>query len=230
MLRKLLSALVLALLPSLALAGGTLQTYTYGYALTATAVTYCKTSEWTAGQGLVTTGGVAAVAVTAATGGGAPFAFMGVGDDIQFVLSGVVTRRTVATWVSSTSITVNSNVTIPTAGTNNFAFKHRACGTAVTNGWLNAAGYANKEIVVAIPTLTGGSGGIDLTFQCRFSGDAGVTPIDLPEAPTATPINFAAAGTGIYKIPESCESIRVGQKWKTSAGTTAVGIWLYGEK
>lgn len=227
--KKLLVALLLAFalavpFPAAAQSGAqnVISTSFLNYDLNATTATYGAWSVWKAGptSSLVTAS--ASTTVTAVSG--TPFDLVAVGDQVSFQISGVDTQRFVATKTSGTQITVSgAGITLAAAG-QQFQYRNFNVGTAATNGWINVNTWANKNVNISIATMTG-TGGIDMTIQCRYGGD-GALPFNV----YATVFNYSAAGTDIQPIVEPCSSVRVGLNWHTAdtAGTDDITVVVTG--
>lgn len=201
------------------------RTYVRTYDLDATSYIYCVTSEPLATSGFRATTVGSSTTVTAVSPADA-FDRVTVGDDLLFVVGGTQYLRRVATKASSASITVDTAVTLTATVGSPFLIQTRTCGTTVSDGWVPTTGMDEKMVKVETATLTG-TGGVDVSVECRLGGNA-TAPIQLV---TGNITSTTAPNAGdVFVIPEPCSSIRVGLKWGTAngAGPDSVSAYFIG--
>jgi hypothetical protein len=203
------------------------RTYVRTYDLDATAYTYCVTAEPFRIPGATATTSGSSTTVSAVSPADA-FDRVAVGDDILFVVAGTQYLRRVATKTSAASITVDSAVTLTATTGSPFSFMTRSCGTAATDGWVNTSAWSDKMVKVETATLTG-TGGVDVSVECRLAGTA-TAPSQLVTGNITSTTAPLAGDT--FVIPEPCASIRVGLKWGTAngAGPDSVSAYIVGRR
>ncbi len=210
--------LALAALLTLAPAAGAEQAKAYfqtNYDLDATSYTYCVTTGKNGdpfgapreGNSAVTA--AASTTVAATTANTFPFLFVSVGDVLFFKDTvGAVTVRYVTARASGDSITVDASTTVTAA---NFTFLKVSCGTAVTDGWINVAGWKTKKISTYIEQMNV-TGGIDVRWECR---DATIDSQIVQVYPASGANNYTTAGitsgTSVV-IEEPWDACRIGYK------------------
>ena len=225
--RQFLALLILLGVASSSHAQAVVQTFARNYDLNATSYTYCATTPVLAGNYLIETSGSSVTTVASDAVLGVPFAALAVGDDVYATPTvGGELRRIVVTKTSSTSIDVDSAWNLGTTGVR-WNYRHRACGTAATDGWLNVGPQTRADVKVDFVTLTG-TDGVDVSIECRFSNDATLASQIYTANYSGT---TAPTNSDVIPIGEDCASIRVGLKWRTAdtAGTDVISAFLYTE-
>jgi hypothetical protein len=159
-------------------------------------------------------------ASTTVTGNDAIFTGMAVGDLLYFRSeSGGVTTRAITTFTSTTSVVVNSSLTITGASTS-LRWREVTCGTGTSDGWIDVADYPEPKLVqLDITTL--GSASVTMTVEGRIEGGSASTLL--------TTAAVAATGSTSYVITEPVSSLRVGLK-VTTDGTDVVRVLVRGVK
>lgn len=189
---------------------------------------YCASSERTRGTANIYT---TSSSVTVTASGGSPFSTLAVGDEIFVLVSGSELRRTIATKNGSgASITVDTAIDLSANSTTGYPFnyRHRACGTADTDGWIDIAGAIEKLVFIDVLALTA-TGGVDYSIECRGTAD-NLTPRRLLTGNIASAIVTAVPSTTFLPVvvTEPCASLRVGAKFGTvdTAGTESLSIFM----
>jgi hypothetical protein len=168
--------------------------------------------------------------VTAAVSGTNPFDKLDVGDELSFNVSGTFYRRKIATKLSGSSITVDSNIDLSGNGTSGYPFTYKdlQCGASDSDGWTNVDGMGNKTIKVEVLTMSA-TGGLDYSLECRFLGDGGV-PAQLVAGNIASAlvVGVPSSTEAPILVPEHCASVRIGLKYGTtdSSGTDSISAYL----
>lgn len=93
--------------------------------------------------------------VTACTANDQPFLALAVGDEVYFVISGVVEGRRIDTWTDADNIVVDSNIDLTDGYSTNF--RKAAAGTGATDGWIPTAGFSEIAFEWQIEQSDGGS-------------------------------------------------------------------------
>lgn len=140
---------------------------------------------------LATTSGVASTTVTSVNTD-SPFNAIAVGDAIQFegtnTTSAPALRRVTAV-ASANSITVDSNVTIATAGAG-FRWWKLTAGTGTDDGWFAWPATGNGEVLLSFNQISD-TGGVDFKVEGRMvTGGVPTLPVTI-----AGPTNVATATT-----------------------------------
>lgn len=116
-----------------------------------------------------------------------------VGDMLIFNVSGEMVARTVATRADADTITVNTGVTLPTAGLG-FRYKKRYFSTDPQDGFIPVSGFESVTFVVQVD-VNANTGGVISSIECAtFNVDGFGVPDIIFEEDTAT---VASAATGI---------------------------------
>jgi hypothetical protein len=191
---------------------------------------YCSTDE---GRG--TFNALTASSSTTVTGAAsqAPFAKLGVGDELSFNVAGSFLRRVITAKASDSSVTVDSAINLSGNSTTGYPFTYKdlTCGNSDTDGWVNTDGISNKIMTILVNALSA-TGGLDYSAECRGLGDAS-TPVKLFAGNTTQAIVVGVPSTTLapFVIPEHCASIRVGFKYGTTdtSGTDSVSAFLRAE-
>lgn len=150
-----------------------------------------------------------------------PFNEVSIGDLLFISVpaqTGVTERATqyvryVVDRASANSITVDSNVTLPTAGVG-FTWWKFSAGTATTDGWFDMTSVLGATIQIGIAQLSV-TGGIDYSIECGAAPWPGVLspPLTYDQVATA---NLTATGTTTVVVAEPYSVCRVGLKIGTN--------------
>jgi hypothetical protein len=191
---------------------------------------YCSTTEPINSQARVITSGSSTTVTT--VGSASAFGGMAVGDDLGVNVAGTVQRRTVTAIGSSHSLTIDSAANWQN-GTDGYAFewRHVTCGYSDTSGWKAVNALRNPNVYLQLGSGDGtaltATGGLDVSVECRYGGDA-----TLPSQVLYLNMTSVLRPTNSQVVPlrESCSSARVGFKWGTvdTAGTDSVSAYLFG--
>lgn len=162
---------------------------------------------------ILVTNGAATTDVTAVTASSAPFDDVSAGDLILFNVEGQIYERKVATRADSDTITINSGVTLPTAG-KTFKYKNAYAGPDTEDGWFPVADLAGGSLFVTVLTeqITTDSGFVP-TIQCRIQGpgSAAITEVTGADVTAASGVALTAVDFRT-KVYDQC---RVGLDMKT---------------
>ena len=153
MTRKLLFALLAALVASTAFAQGSGTTVArdfyagFQYDVDSTNLYYCTTQGPNVGKELImSTGGGSSATLIPSVSSSAPFTGMAVGDVlvIKSLPPDVSTysNRVITTWTSANSIVVDGVITL--ASGTSFSWYRNTCGTAITSGWFAIPANAQR--------------------------------------------------------------------------------------
>lgn len=174
-----------------------------------------------------TTAGAATTTVTSATASTGAFTGVGIGDQIVFAsavnaTTGAVEEvvRFVTAAASADSITVDSNVTIPAAGSS-FVWYHLDVGTAADSGYIVYPTAGAITFNAMVTTLNATS--LDYKLECRQCN------LDRCNAPVAMagPTNIVAATTSAIRVnifTEQTDQCRFGLKLNTDTGVQSITI------
>jgi hypothetical protein len=127
------------------------------------------------------------VAVSASTT--ACFQNIAVGDMVIFNIAGEIIQRKVATRADADTITVNSGVTIPTAGVN-FFYKRFFFSTDPQDGWIPVAGWDTFSTAFEVD-VNASTGGVTSNIEC-----ATFLTSDPPTSEVEVTVDTANVGTG----------------------------------
>jgi hypothetical protein len=224
--RRLLFGLLLLASPALAQEQ---RTFFHKNDLSATTYTYCVTVEGRGPEGLRITTSGSSTTVTAVSG--LPFATLDVGDDLLVNNTGTLTtdRARITAKASGASVTVAAAVNWSNGGNGfPFTFHDLTCGATDTDGWVPTAGMVDKGVMVLIELETG-TGGVDFSIECKYSGEADEPSQLLAFNKTGT---TSPTFSEVIPIPEQCAAIRVGMKWGTAdgAGPDSISAYFLGFK
>lgn len=121
--------------------------------------------------------------------------------------------RYVVDKASANSITVNSNVTLPSTGVG-FTWWKFSAGTATTDGWFDMTSATGASIQINIGQISV-TGGIDYSIECGVAPFPGVLSPPWTYDIVAT-ANLTATGTVTVAIAEPYSVCRVGLKIGTN--------------
>lgn len=229
--RKMFFVLVLCLLASSGWAQqeGQAAVWFSAYDVPNTSYTYCVTSgqlgnPWGPATRVAIPVGTSGSSTTVAaiTASSAPFATVAVGDVLYFQTDpyGAVSTRYVTAKASSDSITINSAITLSASAGYPFQYKHVACGTAATDGWIGVNQFTTKAIQLCVSTLNATS--ITFSVEAKIAG--------APSSATLLTPAYTATGCNVYSVPEQVDQLRVGVKLAGDAGAQSVDARIEGGK
>ena len=167
-----------------------------------------------------TTSGSASTTVTS-VGSKDSFAGIAAGDLILFNVADVTTGagtgqtlRQVISVTSNNSITVDSNVTLPTAGSSFSWWRSVAASTSKTAGWFAVGGEARALTVQVQIDQISVTGGIDYALECGVQiPQVALPPLTSDVVATG---NLTATGTTTIAVAEPYTVCRLGLKIGTN--------------
>jgi hypothetical protein len=194
------------------------------YDLDATTITYCR-SEGQRGDPfappkpndyLVDNAG-SVTAVTSATAGQDVFLGMGTGDMITITVSQVDYPRGILTYTDTENIVVDEAIDL-SASDYKITWRENKCGTAATDGWLDASNLINISVFFYLTQYVGDGNGLDVRIEAIVLTPDGTENLvqvwpDKAVAAGASVQNFTTAGITsnlIVNITAPVQRIRVG--------------------
>lgn len=217
---------LLVLLPTCAWAAMPTKTATSVYAkdVTGTSYTYCKFlgnggdpfGGPIPGTGRIETDG-SSTTVTGETDADDPFAPITAGDLIVLTYGGVTYTRRVATKTDADEITVDAALDTTGAA---WGWYKASCGTAATDGWLDASGMWAGTFVVDVATINATS--VDYSVECRV--ESSVVQLQAASITTATSAGYTIpASQGVWR------DCRLGLKLTADGGAQSVSAYFMRE-
>jgi hypothetical protein len=214
-------ALLLLLLPALAVAQEqrTAKLY-YNYDVSSTSYIYCKYTgsggspfgAELAGYGRIKTTGSSAT-LDELDSASDSFTGMAVGDLLIIRFPGTTTTslRRIVTFTSVSQVVVDAAIDLGTAGMA-FTWLRQSCGTAATDGWVDAGGFMRLNFERVLTTINATS--IQTQVECQLNG--------LGTAIIATD-SSTVAGTFTYPVSAGVwDSCRMGVKVTTDTGAQSL--------
>ena len=148
-------------------------------------------------------------ASTTVTGTGGPFAGLAVNDQVQFTACsegiGMACVRVIRTWTNSNSITVDSNITLSSAGV---LYRKTSAGSGANQGWVTVTGKKNKLFWWEIQAIAATS--LEFQVQCAGTGPYATYNVVWPK-PSGT-VNLCDGGNGSFTGTGKC-GVYVGEPW-----------------
>lgn len=214
---------VLLLLPTVAWADMPTKTATSVFVkdVTGTSYTYCKFTGNGGdpfggpipGVGRIETSG-SSVTVTAETAADDPFDPITAGDLLVLTYGGTTYTRRVATKTSADEITVDTALNTTGAA---WGWYKASCGTAATDGWLDASGMWAGTFVVDVATINATS--VDYQVQCRV--ESSIVQLQAASITTATSAGYTIpASQGVWR------DCRLGLKLTADGGAQSVSAYF----
>ncbi len=205
-------------------------TMTLRYDLDSASAIYCRVGGPDVGRGRIETSGSSQTVTESATGNN-PFAALRIGDVLAVnttptAAPAPVNLAYIIARADSTSVTVNPAVNWDNSG-NGYPFRYypQDCGTASTDGWVDATGLVDATVTVNIRQMTatavlwrleGKDSGVDSAANVIYPGETSDC------GPNGTLVSgycsFTAAAVHSVFVPEIEGALRVAMKINTDDG------------
>lgn len=219
--KKILLALLLLPVVSWAQMPTRTATSVYVKDVTGTSYTYCKFlgrggdpfGGPIPGPGRIETSG-SSTTVTGETATDDPFSEVTAGDIIVLTYGGTTYTRRVATKTSADQISVDTALNTTGAA---WGWYKASCGTAATDGWLDASGMWAGTFVVDVATINATS--VDYQVQCRV--ESSIVQLQAASITTATSAGYTIpASNGVWR------DCRLGLKLTSDTGAQSVSAYF----
>jgi hypothetical protein len=213
-----------------------MSTFFHNYAIAGTSLVYGRFlgdgADGETLKGFIKTSGSSTTTtrVDTTNQGATPFAGVAAGDHLLVATGDPGTasswlRRSVATWTSTSQVSVDSAWDLSGNSGNGYAAKLLPfrSGTTTSDGWVFCGAGTRKNIQIN-PTTIGASTGIIYSIEARLAAPADPTKFVVVFTGT---IPTANAGTNLdFTITEDWAYIRVGLKESGTTGTNAISAYM----